>query len=174
MKRWLLLTLALVSAPALADWQFTRWGMSPDEVVAASQGQVQRVKDKKDLRVRDLPRLAIGQVKEGDVAFDMEFFFKDQKLSFIRYNPIKSMTCSGEEQFFLDRFGPAEATETTYEIRDKHLVLMKTRDRFWKLENGDQLKYETIWFERPDLQGVKTEPMCIALLEPLPSATAPR
>lgn len=32
-----------MAAPAHADWQFTRWGMSLDEVVAAGEGRVARI-----------------------------------------------------------------------------------------------------------------------------------
>src|SRR4051812_43561803 len=38
--RVLAVALALgVSAPARADWEYARWGMSVDEVVAASRGR---------------------------------------------------------------------------------------------------------------------------------------
>jgi hypothetical protein len=38
--------VALVASTAIAkaDWEFTRWGMTPDEVIAASQGRAVRVK----------------------------------------------------------------------------------------------------------------------------------
>ena len=33
----------LIASAAHADWQYTKWGMSPEEVVAASKGMVSRV-----------------------------------------------------------------------------------------------------------------------------------
>jgi hypothetical protein len=35
--------LLLGAAPSRADWQFTRWGMSADDAVAASRGSLRRV-----------------------------------------------------------------------------------------------------------------------------------
>jgi hypothetical protein len=36
---------ALVPTAALADWQYTKWGMSPEEVVAASNGNAHLVSE---------------------------------------------------------------------------------------------------------------------------------
>lgn len=36
-------TALAMAAPAHADWQFTRWGMSVDEVLAAGEGRVARI-----------------------------------------------------------------------------------------------------------------------------------
>src|SRR4051812_8355903 len=36
----LVATCAFAAQPAQADWQFTKWGMTPDQVLAAGQGTV--------------------------------------------------------------------------------------------------------------------------------------
>ncbi len=36
-------SLILAGSPALADWQYTRWGMTPNEVLAASEGAAVRL-----------------------------------------------------------------------------------------------------------------------------------
>lgn len=162
------LAMAGLATPALADWQYTKWGMSPDEVITAANGTAQKVKDEKDKRVRKLPRLATGKASEGKVNFDVEFFFLDNKLSLIRYQPTGTMDCAGEEQFFLEHFGPAEPTEKVTEFKERNLVLLKTRTRTWKMPSGDSLYYNVIRIERPDLPNLQVRPMCVAVIEPIP------
>jgi hypothetical protein len=36
------IVVAALSTTAKADWQYTRWGMSPDQALAASKGQLKR------------------------------------------------------------------------------------------------------------------------------------
>lgn len=36
------LALSAIASPALADWQWTRWGMTPAEVTAAAAGKVRQ------------------------------------------------------------------------------------------------------------------------------------
>lgn len=45
---WAAIGLGCLATPAHADWRFTRWGMTVDEVVAASNGKV-GPRDPKDL-----------------------------------------------------------------------------------------------------------------------------
>lgn len=166
MKRWLLIALAALPTPALADWQYTHWGMSVEEVVAASNGTVKKIKDRKGDRVRNLPRLAVGQANEGDTTFDVEFYFEDKKLRLIRYAPTGTMDCLGEEAFLLDRFGPAEPTESVKEFAAKNLVLLKAKDRVWNLPNGDRMNFNIIRIERPDLPNMHFTPVCVLIIEP--------
>lgn len=35
--------LSTLASPAAADWQWTRWGMSPDEVAAAFEEAVKKI-----------------------------------------------------------------------------------------------------------------------------------
>jgi hypothetical protein len=171
-KRWLLLALAALPTPALADWQYTHWGMSVDEVIAASNGSAQEIKDRKGDRVRKMPRLIVGTTKEGETAFAVEFYFEDKKLRLIRYAPTGTMDCAAEEAFLLDRFGPAEPIEKIIEFRDKNLVLLRSRDRVWALPGGDQMNFNSVRIERPDLPNIQVTPMCVVLIESAsPAAT---
>lgn len=170
--RWLLaLFLMAFATPAMADWQYTRWGMTVDEVVAASNGSAKKIKDRKDDRVWDLPRLVVGTAQEGDVTFNVEFYFENNKLRLIRYAPTGTMDCLGEEKFLLERFGPAESSEKVKEFRSQSLVLLKTASRVWSLPGGDQMTFNIFRIERPDLPSLTVKPMCVVLIEPtLPSA----
>ena len=42
------LACAAIASPAGAHWQYSKWGMTPDQVVAASKGTVQRVDPSSD------------------------------------------------------------------------------------------------------------------------------
>jgi hypothetical protein len=172
-KYWLALPLLAFSAPALADWQYTKWGMSVDEVLAASQGTASKVRDKKGERVRELPRLALGKTKEGETEFIVEFFFKKKKLRLIRYVPSSDMTCAAEEQVFLDQFGPASPTVDSFEFKSRNLVLGKSRKRKWDLPGSDRLDFSVFWFERPDLPDLASKQLCVAIIQPLPATGQP-
>jgi hypothetical protein len=172
-RYWLALPLLAFATPALADWQYTRWGMSVDEVLAASNGSASKVRDDKDKRVRKLPRLALGTVKEGDTEFTVEFFFEKKKLRFLRYVPKTDLDCDSEERLLLDRFGAVEPVHDQFEFPGRNLVLGKSRKLVWNLPGNDQLKFDIIWFERPDLSNVKSKRLCSVLIEAKPPAGQP-
>lgn len=167
MKRLLLAGLCALacSTPALADWRYTRWGMSPEEVIAASAGAASAVKDEKGKRVRDYRRLAVGEVAEGDTKFMVEFYFDQKKLKLIRYVPTGGMNCTSVEEFLLRQFGPAEPEDKVHELRDKNLVLLKTRKREWALPGGDRMTFSNLRLERPDLPQLTVEPICTNVIE---------
>lgn len=174
MKYWLAAPLLLCATPALADWQYTRWGMSLEEVLAASNGTVSAVKDEKSKRVRKLPRLAVGTAKEGDVTFHVEFFFEDKKLRLISYAPTEGMDCEGEEAFLLKHFGAATPTETVRDFPGGNRVLLKARERIWRMPSGDKMMFNILNFERPDMPQIKVTPMCVVVIEPFPPEAAPK
>lgn len=65
------------STPASADWRFTRWGMTPEEVQAAGGSQVVPSGKKS----KDVPLIIKGPFLVGEVKFDdVWFIFKDGKL----------------------------------------------------------------------------------------------
>jgi len=172
LKYWLAAPLMLCATPALADWQYTRWGMSPQDVVAASNGTARAVQDEKRKRVRKMSRLAVGQVKEGDTTFEVEFYFDNQKLRLIRYQPTGGMDCDGEEAALLKHFGPAATDEAVRDMPGANKVQLRARERVWRMPSGDQLKFNIMMFERPDLPQVKPGPLCSVLIEPAPPAAA--
>ncbi len=64
-----LMTLA-VAAPAHADWQWTKWGMTPEEVTAASGGKT--VEDSKEGLILQDPLVVQG------CSFQVSFTFDDR------------------------------------------------------------------------------------------------
>ena len=76
-KLCVLLGLIAVTLPANADWQYTKWDMPLDDVVAASQGSVHAVKPTKEKRLRDFDRYAEGVWHNGDITYRADFYFDD-------------------------------------------------------------------------------------------------
>ncbi len=79
-----LLFLATASVPARGDWQYTKWGMSVDEVVRASENKLRTPtpKERNDLTLtfadHALPRLApalIGEYHTESFQFILVMYF---------------------------------------------------------------------------------------------------
>ena len=65
--------LTLWGQEAFADWQFTRWGMTPDEVSAAARPSV--IQAPKHTLFDNADRLLVMPYVAGEFAFQAEFFF---------------------------------------------------------------------------------------------------
>lgn len=82
------LVLVALTLPAHADWQFTRWGMTIDEVVTASKGNVARTSPatlKKNRMELGLGHAyARGTYSTGDFGFTSYFYAPSGKLSGVR------------------------------------------------------------------------------------------
>jgi hypothetical protein len=73
---WAPLIVAGMATPAAADWQYTRWGMSPEQVVAASNGMVQLGPPPQGKTYDNLTGRALGK-HERDGATFLAFFHFD-------------------------------------------------------------------------------------------------
>lgn len=75
--RGLLFALAtLICGPAYADWQYTRWGMSPDQVIAASGGKARVAtadEASRYARLAGMTARAIGDYQTEEMRFSVEF-----------------------------------------------------------------------------------------------------
>lgn len=88
----LVLTLLLLSQPSHADWEFTKWGMSPEEVLAASNGTATRMAaEDKGPKYIGPPAsgtpLLKGMHKTWNFDFSVTYFFVDEKLYGVRLKP---------------------------------------------------------------------------------------
>ena len=89
MKRLLCIGLALSSLlahPALADWQYTQWGMSPADVAARSSGQVHETAGTDGQTLPALPSLKVGAegtYQLGKMTFHAVFYFENAKLKMV-------------------------------------------------------------------------------------------
>jgi len=76
MKHTLWCLAVLMIAPAArADWQYTRWGMTPEQVVAASGGTAELLPVAKRPRVPPLVTAATGETTDGRMQLRTVFSF---------------------------------------------------------------------------------------------------
>jgi hypothetical protein len=76
--------LACVATPAMADWQYTRWGMTPAQVAVASHGAATTGNGEPGERVQGQEVGATGTYASGDFKFRSVFYFDRGKLVDIR------------------------------------------------------------------------------------------
>jgi hypothetical protein len=70
-------TILAAATPAAADWRFTKWGMTPEEVQAAAPDQVVPSGKKN----KNIPLIIKGPYEIGGIKFDdVWFIFKAGKL----------------------------------------------------------------------------------------------
>lgn len=163
---WGAALLVATSGTALADWQYTKWGMTVEQVIAQSGGTAHTARDEKDKRIGKKRRLAVGEVTIGTTKFPVDFYFEDKQLRLIRYDLGLNDGCAEKEALFLETYGSAEPRLTSTEFPGRHLIYAKSRSRTWQTEQNDRLKFQLIWLERPDLPGKQSKSICWASLEP--------
>jgi hypothetical protein len=80
------LIFAAVSSPASAGWQYTIWGMTPQQVVAASGGKVTLGEGSPGDQISgsSLRVGAIGTHSSGKWQFGTVFYFDDNKLALVQ------------------------------------------------------------------------------------------
>jgi hypothetical protein len=87
---------ATLPAAAGADWRFTKWRMSVEEVMQQGRSaDLEQIKDDPDDRVGSLQRLALGKSTEAGIAVRVEFYFDPagDGLQMVRFAPLKPMSC---------------------------------------------------------------------------------
>lgn len=130
-----------LSAPAKAEWEFARWGMSVDEVVAASNGVAAKVKKDKDKRVWDFDRLAAGSWEEGGIAYELSFYFdsKAKTLKLVDLVP-GSIDCDRVIAAYGAKYGTAETARKAVAVEDGRPPLVTETHKWNHLESGDLLQ----------------------------------
>jgi hypothetical protein len=69
------LAALFAAIPARADWQYTMWGMTPEQVVAASKGSAHLLAPDKQKTVPPLVSSVEGTFQEGPLALRTVFSF---------------------------------------------------------------------------------------------------
>jgi hypothetical protein len=101
---------SLVGRPAMADWEGTKWGMSPEEVMAVAPKPLTGPEPGRGRM--HLQALVIGHYKAGDFKFDMDFQFDaDKKLAMIGLQIIDKSQCDALTNSLKAKYGaPIEHT----------------------------------------------------------------
>jgi hypothetical protein len=76
----LALLATLIAPAARADWQYTRWGMTPEQVVAASGGKVSLLPEKERPRIPPLITAAKGEFTDGQMRLRTVFTFNSESM----------------------------------------------------------------------------------------------
>lgn len=78
----LLLSSPAVTSSARADWQYTRWGMSPEEVIKASNGSARPTStaEQAERKRGNREAMASAEYRAGEVPFRADFLFAGGKL----------------------------------------------------------------------------------------------
>jgi hypothetical protein len=105
---WLAGLAALLIAPAArADRQYTKWGMTPEQVVAASGGKAELLPPKRRPRIPPLETAASGEFQDGAMQLRTAFSFNTDGggLACVSYG---LMSHDGDEAFktsLISRYG---------------------------------------------------------------------
>jgi hypothetical protein len=86
----LLVAAASTSSALLADWQFTKWGMTPEEVALISKGSAAITNEERD----DSYVGNRGKFSGGTYQFDAEYVFKASGLSKVSLKLLSPGACS--------------------------------------------------------------------------------
>jgi hypothetical protein len=108
----LVLAMLLIAPAAHADWQYTHWGMTPEQTVAASRGAAQLVPEKN--RPRGLPLLtaATGSYQDGPLQLRVTFQFNTASngLACVSYGVNSHDNDAAFKAALIKRYGPAQKT----------------------------------------------------------------
>lgn len=85
------------ASPAAANWQYTTWEMSPEQVIAASGGQARAASAGGDLTVGST-KGAEGTFTAADRIFNVRFYFAEQKLRKVTLSLHGVGTCNQTNQ----------------------------------------------------------------------------
>ena len=116
-----LLAASAMAAPAAADWQYTRWGMSPEQVVAASRGAVQMGPPPSGKTYENLTGRARGVHTEAGASFDAYFHFDaDLRLARVALERTGGTDCATLHNRLLAELGkPAKSTRQSFATIDQ-------------------------------------------------------
>ena len=146
-KAVILAAVACLALPgtALANWKYTSWGMSLDQVIAASPSTVRRIADVDKDRVGGLQRLAVGEVTEGGTKFQVQFYFSPggTNLELVRYEPAEKMTCTSESVIVSKFLGSGKVTDTVEptDVGEGKKVDITYHSTVWAGSQGDRVQF---------------------------------
>jgi hypothetical protein len=99
--------LLVWAVPARADWQYTKWGMTPEQVIEASGGSVSKIPEAQR-KGRSRPNfigLLSGAYSAGDFQFKVDFQFSRNLLEMIGMNLIAYDRCERLKNTLLSKYG---------------------------------------------------------------------
>ena len=111
------IALAVILRPPSADgdWQYTRWGMTVDEVVAASAGVARAYPKDPQKSYHGFDNLAAAPYEASGFSFTARFMFSpgEARLTGVDLD-VANSTCADLEGALRSRYGVPESEQNTY------------------------------------------------------------
>jgi hypothetical protein len=153
-----------IPSGALANWQYTHWGMSPDEVVKASNGKASLVSadvvaraDKSYGRVK----LAESTTHLDNIPLNVGFIFSNETRSLVEVGLYKSDCSNSDTSALESRLG----TDYGLPLSRENLILL---DRITWLDRSSSDRIVLVVFKGVDSTS------CLVRVEPGASGSLPR
>ncbi len=109
-----LLTCALPLQAAVADWEYTKWGMTPEQVAAASHGLVQVVAAGKRQRIDELKQEngAEGSYTDEPLKLNVNFRFDTEHggLVMVFYSVMNHEQNDQLKDWLIRKYGPPQTS----------------------------------------------------------------
>lgn len=102
--------LLLSATPALADWETTRWGMTPEQVIAAVPGAVATA-PALGTDVKGMHQLARAPFADGGIAMTASFLFDSSGLAFVGVTLEDVTQCDAYRKLLVARLGAGKPME---------------------------------------------------------------
>lgn len=127
--------------PADAHWQYTKWGMSAEQLLSASEGSATVGSGVKSVQ-GDAVKGASGRYATGSYNFDADFWFGASGLSMVSLKMRDNVQCLGLQRDLLAKYGePVEKTGGAVQRRmwpdkaaNNRVVLITTDLNFCELQ----------------------------------------
>ncbi len=109
---WLIgLAALLTTSPARADWQYTKWGMTPEQVVAASGGKAELLPAQRRPPIPSLETVASGEFQDGALTLRTTFSFNAVGgLACVFYGVTSHDGDAAFKSSLVSRYGPPQRT----------------------------------------------------------------
>ena len=108
----LICAMLLIAPAARADWQYTHWGMTPEQLVAASKGKVKLVPEKDRPRLGPLVTAAEGEYQAGALNLHTVFMFDSASngLACVAFGVYNDIYDDALKAALIKQFGPPQKT----------------------------------------------------------------
>jgi hypothetical protein len=108
-----------IAQPALAHWQYTRWGMTPAEVIAASNGNARQGDGRRSAQ-GPATKDVIGTYVAAGRTFEVSFYFVEQRLDEVVLQLRDSQQCQATTRDLLAVYGrPIQISGARMEWNDQ-------------------------------------------------------
>src|SRR5690349_20260767 len=108
---------AFAVQPAFANWEWTHWGMTPDEVIAASDGKVTAGEPKPEQSIQGFEHRATGSWSQYGFDFVSDFYFDPGTgLRIVALSMAEPAKCADLRAALAKEFGTPQETSDVHDL----------------------------------------------------------